>query len=158
MMPSRRIRSLGVIMHIVKGKITRQINIDKQKIGFAIYIDSEFPDCPIAWTNELALELSKYIPIKTIDLLDIIETYLKKVGRINDMFSAIRYHDDVKLTNSFIHAFYNFLKYLEYKKIIHGVHLKSVKVNPSLYSHNQVSEGIVISEVPVALFEFKVKQ
>ena len=143
---------------IVKGKITRQIDVGKKKTNFIIYIDNEYPDCPIAWTNDLALELSKYLPIKTIDLLDIIEKHLKKIGRINDTFTAIRYHDDVKLTNSFTSAFYKFLKDLEQQNLIDNINIRHVKVNPSLYSHEQVNEGIVTSEVPVLLFTFNVNE
>lgn len=145
-------------MTTVKGKITRQINVEKKKTSFTIYIDNEYPDCPIAWTNDLALELSKYLPIKTINLLGIIEKHLKKIGRINDMFTATRYHDDVKLTNSFISAFCKLLKDLERQNLICNINIRYVKVNPSLYSHDQINEGIVISEVPVLLFTFNVNE
>lgn len=140
----------------VKGKITRQIDVEKKEINFAIYIDGDFPDCPIGWTNELALELAKYLPIKPIELLDIVEKHLRRVGRINESFKATRFHDDVKLTNSFITAFNKLLKDLEQQKLINDVKTKPIKVNPSLYLYNQVNEGIVTCEVPVLFFKFKI--
>jgi len=144
------------VVKVVKGKITRQIDVERKEVSFAIYIDGDFPDCPIGWTNELALELAKYLPIKPIELLDIVEKHLKRVGRINETFKAPRYHDDVKLTNSFVTAFNKLLKDLEQRKLISNIKTKIIKVNPSLYPQNQVSEGIVTCEVPVMFFKFEV--
>jgi len=144
------------VLLIINGKITRQIKDDE--IAFSIYINGKFPDNPIAWTNELALELAEYIPIKPIELLEIVEKHLKKVGRLNEYFTTKRQYDDVKLTNLFNKAFQNLLEELKSLKLINNIKIKHVKVNPSLYPYNQVKNNIVLCEVPILLFEFEIKQ
>ena len=143
----------------VKGKITRQINVDEQKTCFTIYLyhDKGTSGYPIAWINELALELSEILSgkINAVKVFEITEKHLGKVGRIDSMFTAVRYHDDVKLSNSFINAFKRLIGEFVQMGLIKDFKIKHVKVNPGLYPPDKISEGIVVCEVPVALFEFE---
>jgi len=141
---------------IVKGRLTRHIN--NKNIRFSIYIDGEFPDNPISWANELTLELSDYLPIKPISLLEINEKRLNKVGRLNEYFVAKRQFDDIKLTKAFCDAFINLLNDFKKYKLIDYFKTTHVKVNPNDYPYNKVKGGIVLCEVPILLFEFKTKQ
>lgn len=139
----------------IKGKITREIDTKRQITRFIFYLNDEYP---ITFTNELAIQLAGLFNVDTLEILNIVEKYLERVGRIDSDFKAVRYHDDVKLTNSFTKAFQRLLKELEQKGYIKDVQTKLVKVNPSLYPRHYISEGIVTCEVPVMLFKFTVNK
>jgi hypothetical protein len=144
----------------IKGKITRQIDVDKKQTDFIIYIYHKKGECgfPIGYSDELASELSLIFEgkISAIRVYELVEKYLEKVGRINSNFTAVRYHDDVKLTNSFISAFKNLINEFIQLKLIENFNLRPVKVNMSLYLPQYINEGIVTCEVPVVFFEWEV--
>jgi len=142
----------------IKGRITRTIDVDEQTIRFAFYFNGPLDDCPFTCVNELALELANFFKVKRpLEIVETVEKYMGKIGRINSDFKAIRYHDDVKLTNSFVKAFQRLLDELEQQGYISDVQIRPVKVNPSLYSRRFINEGIVTCEVPVAFFKFTLK-
>lgn len=143
----------------VSGKITREIDINEQIVRFAFYFNGPLDDCPFTCVNELALELANFLGIKRpLEIIEIVEKYMGRIGRINSDFKAVRYHDDVKLTNSFVRAFRQLLNELKQQGYISNIQIKPVKVNPSLYSRRFISEGIVTCEVPVAFFKFTVNK